>query len=159
MFKSKKSQKALSSLVALTFALTIPVYGITSVYTGLNKTFAAEDGSNSSDNWISGTEKEVELYDPIAGYTPSGKEYTITPTASSTTGLTNAQMAKMSQNEVQKAVDQHDAEEMAKKGADNLFVAAGIDLVGGGIPISSNVRYAYVSTDGYSGRAVAVCMP
>ena len=65
----------------------------------------------------------------------------------------------MSQDDIQKRVDEHDAEEMGKKSQKNVWAAAGIDLIGGGIPISSNVRYAYVSSDGYNGRATSVCLP
>ena len=165
MFKSKKSQKALSSLIALTFAFTIPAYGVTSVYSGFNKASAEEpqggdNASNSSDDfYISGTGRRLDN-DPFENTAPAGPKIELfSTTPRDTTGLSDREMSQMSKDEIQRSVDQHDAEQLSKKSMNTIFTSAGIDLAGGGIPISSNVRYAYVSSDGYSGRATSVCMP
>ena len=42
----------------------------------------------------------------------------------------------------------------------DALIAAGINMTGGGIPISGNVRYSFMPSDGISsGRATTVCIP
>ena len=157
MFSSKKSQKALSSLIAMTFIFSVPLYGTMSmssikkaeaetIYTPIND---GQYGANAGGT-VNGINPNGASKGPT--YTiPTGEKYTFGKSASET--------AQMDFDDIQKIATEHDSAEMGKKANNNVWAAAGIDLIGGGIPISGNVRYAYVSSDGYSGRATSVCLP
>ena len=150
MFKYKKSQKVLSSLIAMTFAFTIPIYGISSM-SFLNKAVAKSIVEVQEGNYLKYIDQDTgKIVDIVKN-----------PIIDEDGNLVGGESANFGEYATgdNTTTQQEDAIKQGKIASDNALIATGIDLIGGGIPISSNVRYAYMSSDGYSGRAISVCLP